>query len=230
MRLVLLAKVANLFSEKPLANKLLVACLCFYGTALAIPSQAPKQCPARPDIVVAKDKPTVYLTFERIGEYKSLPGRLAAIDPSDREKLKAESSKGIWLRLHNNTRWAISLPTNSLYVGGKQTTPLRLCDGNGALGLRDEIEVDARYEVDVLPGREGVNKPRIANRIDVFSNSWLGPNSSVVFVVPRGYLKDPLAIYLPFHYEWEIVKGGVGSMEPEHRAYFYSWNLPEDVR
>jgi hypothetical protein len=229
MELVRLDRARNSASKKRLA-KLLFAIFCFCGFGLELSGQTAKQCIKRADILVEPDKPTVYITYERAGQFSKAPGRLAATDPSDEEKLKGESIKGVWLRLHNNTRWAISFPTESLYLGGTKTVPLRLCNGSGALALRDGIEVNARYEIDILPGHENVTRPRVANRIDVFSDSWLGPSCSIVFVVPREYLKEPLAICLPFHYEWEMEKEQLRSGEPEHRIYFHSWNLPVDVR
>jgi hypothetical protein len=46
------------------------------------------------DVRLVKGKPSVYITFERLGEREPLePG---------------ESREGIWLRFHNNTKWPIS--------------------------------------------------------------------------------------------------------------------------
>jgi hypothetical protein len=60
-----------------------------------------------------------------------------------------ESIQVFRLRLHNNTRWAIKFPTDSLYVGPK-ITPIRICDGRAALGLRTDLEVNARYDVEAV--------------------------------------------------------------------------------
>src|ERR1044072_6286904 len=49
----------------------------------------------RDEVRLLKDKPPVYITFERAGERKPLEER--------------ESNRGIWLRLHNNTRWSIRI-------------------------------------------------------------------------------------------------------------------------
>lgn len=228
MKLIRLVQVGNSSSDKHSAG-LIVAVSFVLVFSLAASGQTQKQCTARPDVAVAQDKAGVYITYERAGEFKSVPGRLGAADPSDEEKLRGRSIQGVWLRLNNNTHWAISVPTDSLYVGPK-TTPLKLCDGSGALGLRDGIEVSARYEVEVLSGHEGVNKPKVANRIDFSSSAWLRPGGSVLFVVPRDYLKDFLAIYFPFNYEWEMESGRMRSDEPEHRVYFRSWNLPKHLR
>jgi len=49
---------------------------------------------------VSQDHPTVYITFERVGK---------------RERHRTgEISDGVWLRLHNNTRWRIDLQARAL--------------------------------------------------------------------------------------------------------------------
>jgi len=47
------------------------------------------------DVRIERNKPSVYITFERIGQLK-LP------DPGDEKER-------VWLRLHNNTRWPLVL-------------------------------------------------------------------------------------------------------------------------
>jgi hypothetical protein len=194
---------------KRLAGLLLALFAC--GAHFAASGQAPKPCPARGDLAIAKDKPAVYITFEREAEFSPAAGRMASGGSEGEQKPSGEKVQGIWLGLHNNTRWAISFPTESLYLGAK-TAPLRLCDGNGALGLREGTEVTA------------------LTRSDLFSVSFLPPGGSVIFFVPRSYLKGPLAIYLLFAYEWEMENGHTRADEPEHRVYFRSWNLPEHLR
>jgi len=235
MALLHLVQVGSSCSEMKLAHKhmakLLSGVFIVCSFALIVSGQAQKPCIARGDVVLATSKATVYIAYEGVGQFKILPGRLAAADPPGDQKSADEGKtiRGFRLRLHNNTHWAISFPTDSLYLGAK-TTAFRLCDGRGAIGLRDGIEVNARYEVEVLAGRDGVRRPRVANRLDVSSTSWIPPGGSVLFVVSSDYLSAPLAIYVPFNYEWETDNGHVRGDEPQHRVYFYSWNLPENVR
>lgn len=175
-----------------------------------------------------------------------MPARLAAADTSleRSDDQKDESIQVVWLRLHNNTRWAINFPTDSLYVGPK-ITPIRLCDSRGALGLRTDIEVNARYEVEAISGHESVRtsdsgliinspveaaKPPVINRSDMFSTSWLPPGGSVIFSVPREHLAERLAIYIPYNYEWEYGERTFRSDEPQHRVYFRASDLPEKVQ
>jgi len=211
-----------------------------------ISAQQSEPCGTRAGILLSKDKPTIYMTFERAGKVKRMPTRLAATDTSSEpsEDQNDESIEAVWLRLHNNTRWAINFPTNSLYVGPKITS-IRLCDGRGALGLRTDIEVTARYEVEAISGYESVQtsdgklitnssldatKPPVINRSDMFSTSWLPPGGSVIFSVPREYLTERFAIYIPYNYEWEYGQRTFRSDEPQHRVYFRASDLPEKVK
>ena len=106
-------------------NKIFLCVILFCGVALAVPAQQQKPGITKADVILSKDKPTVYVSFERAGERKAV--------------YAMESNQGIWLRLNNNTRWAINFSQESLYVGIK-TTPLRLSDGRGALDYVKELD------------------------------------------------------------------------------------------
>jgi hypothetical protein len=227
-------------------NKMSLAVLVLHVVAGIISAQQSESCGTKAGILLSKDKPTIYITFERAGKVKRMPTRLAATDtsPERSDDQNDESIQVVWLRLHNNTRWAINFPTDSLYVGPK-ITPIRLCDGRGALGLRTDIEVNARYEVEAGSGYESVRasdggliknspvdaaKPPVINRSDMFSTSWLPPGGSVIFSVPREQLAERLAIYIPYNYEWEYGERTFRSDEPQHRVYFRASDLPEKVQ
>ena len=198
-----------------------------------VSAQQGESCRTKAGILLAKDKPTIYITFERAGKVKSTPTRLAATDTSRRQSddQNTQNIQVLWLRLHNNTRWAINFPTDSLYVGPK-ITPIRLCDGRGALGLRTDIEVNVRYEAEAVRGYESARtsdagQPPVINRSDMFSTSWLPPGGSVIFSVPREHLAERLAIYIPYNYEWEYGERIFRSDEPQHRVYFRASDLSE---
>jgi hypothetical protein len=201
-------------------------------------------CGANADILLLKDKPTIYITFERAGMVKPAPVRLAATDNLQEiaDGHSDENSQVVWLRLHNNTRWAINFPTDSLYIG-TNITPTRLCNGRPALGLRSGIEVNARYKMEVVDNAAaaqttesgiainnptGILKPPVLNRSDVFSTSWLPAGGSVIFSVPREHLTRQYSIYIPYKYEWEFGEPSVKSDEPQHRVYFHTHNLSEN--
>jgi hypothetical protein len=170
-------------------------------------------------------KPSVYIKFERGGSYKHGEEKLAASQELEGDSLKVVEGHAkrhfYWLRLHNNSCWAIRLPTSSLYVG-PQTTPFRLSDGRGVLVLKEGLEVSAIYQVEVDPDhRAAAQPPPGTNRSDMSFASWIAPGGSILFAVPRNYLRLYLSIHLRFNYEWEI-RGD----EPQHRLYFHHWQLP----
>ena len=214
-------------------NKMSLSVLVLCGFCATVSAQQGESCGTKAGILLAKDKPTIYITFERPGKVKPTPTRLAATDTSRRQS-DDPNIQVVWLRLHNNTRWAINFPTDSLYVGPK-ITAIRLCDGRGALGLRTDIEVNARYEADAVSGDESARtsdaaQPPVIRRSDVFSTSWLPPGGSVIFSVPREHLAEGLAIYIPYNYEWEYGERIFRSDEPQHRVYFRASDLPERVQ
>lgn len=206
---------------------ILVAC-CLAQIAL---SQQQNVVETKREVLLSKDKPTIYLTFERMGQRKPV--------------YAAESGEGVWLRLHNNTPWAINFCTVSLYIGEK-VNPLRLSDGRGVLGLREGVEISPchgvevvdRYESKVTPeggisideSVEVPNPPVGYNRDHVFSTSWLPSGRSVLFSVPREHLAKRLAIYVRFSYQWETAEGDNGSSEPQHRVYFRASDQPEKIQ
>lgn len=222
-------------------NKIPPAIFVLYGLTLTVAAKS--QTPCMREVQIAPNKPTIYMTFERVGHLKpELPRLIATGAPNPPKDAPNSTPAGevevVWLRLHNNTRWAINFPTDSLYLPPK-VTPLRLCDGRGALGLLEGIEVNARYEVESKGGYESVHmpggkidiqpidapKPPAIRRSDALSTSWLPPGRSVIFHVPREHLAKHFVVYVPFNYEWES-----SGREPEHRVYFRSHDLPEKVR
>src|SRR5438874_9356315 len=80
--------------------------------------------------------PSVYIRYERQGQRTPVHS--------------GESKEGVWLRLHNNTSGAISLCTESLYIG-PNTEPLKLANGKSVLGLKSGVEASVCYSVE---GRE----------------------------------------------------------------------------
>lgn len=114
------------------------------------------------DVRLDASKPSVYLTFERFGE-----------------------TDFAWLRLHNNTRWAISFRTEDLYVGSN-VTPLVLGDGRHVSGLTDNLEVAPEYfiehEIDGVTSR--------GRYWCTDSASWLPSARSVVFRLSAKDLKE----------------------------------------
>ena len=209
-------------------TRLIKAAILLSALPLAVCSLQEQLAANQEKVTLQNDRPTVYLTFEREGKREPL-------HPS-------ESNQGIWLQLHNNTKWAINFCTLGLYLPPK-VSPTHLADGRNVLGLNDGVEVymchgieeRKRYESQVR--RKGERKRRESikgserqvgyDTGDVFSSAWLPSGSSVSFSVPREHLSKSLAIFIRFQYEWEYVNGTIRSDEPDHRVYFRAFDLPD---
>jgi len=173
------------------------------------------------DIRLSKDHPAVYITFERRGKaLNPMESRLAETGETSKSKERGED---IWLRLHNNSRWAIQFPTWSLYLG-KKVSPYRLSDGKSILGLSDGAEVNAVYQVVEADGRV------VPNGGDTSSQSWLPPGCSVIFSVSREHLSKGRSIYVYFTYEWESGQTYSNNLAPEHRSMYWGYRLREDAK
>lgn len=135
---------------------------------------------------IRKDMPTVYIAFERGGSRKPLE--------------QGESNEGVWLRLHNNTRWPIMLEMN---------------------GVPPEYG-DAALFYDVLS--EG--KLILEGRCHVCSSNRISPGRSLVFSVPREDLAKGKSIRVKFSYGWEDPDDVFAGREPEHYVNFDASKLP----
>ena len=174
-----------------------------------------------------KDRPAVYITFECAG--------------SREPRREGESDKGVWLRLHNNLRWALTVPGFDPRVPGF-TVPTIVVSKSQA------SEVALYYEVEDTRMRRGrvllrevpekndgmasgqgprIRPPPIGYRTtDLVKTIPLASGDSVLFSIPSEHLTRDLAVSLSFHFQWE------GSMdETEHRVYFYGSDVPaKEVR
>lgn len=185
------------------------------------------------DVLVSTEKPTVYITFEKAGPRSPV--------------YAAESNQGIWLRLHNNTKWPINIATLSAYAVGEKTKLLHLSDGRNVFGLREGVEISLRHGVEVVDRYESRTLPDGSVHIDeninvpnppvgynrgghVSGSAWLPAGHSVIFSVPREHLAKHLTIFVTFKYEWETSEQDDGNKEPEHRVYFRAAELPPNVK
>jgi hypothetical protein len=185
----------------------------------------------RKDVLISNEQPTIYITFEKIGPRKRI--------------YASESDQGIWLRLHNNTKWSINIATLSAYIGEK-TGLIRLGDGRNVIGLRDGVEISPRHGGEVVDRYESRKMPdgsvHINENVDVpnspvaynkgghvSGSAWLASGHSVIFSVPKEHLAKRLAIFVSFRYEWEVAEQGDENNEPEHRVWFRAADLPKNI-
>jgi hypothetical protein len=147
------------------------------------------------EVRLSMDKPSVYISYERSGK---------------REPLHVgESDEGIWLRLHNNTKWKIKFP-----VSGAPET-------HGDVGMFYTLEV-----VSELPD-EVVDIPKGDELGHVYSPFEVRSGESVLFSVPREHLPKGIVLRVKFSYEWENQDDVSAGREVEHTVSYYASNLPQ---
>jgi hypothetical protein len=166
--------------------------------------------------------PSVYIRYERQGKRTPVHS--------------GESQEGVWLRLRNNTSGAISLCTESAYIG-PNTVPLKLASGKGILGLKDGIEASVCYNVEA-PEKKTVPTARgtlvagqwnpfhqlpLGYHGDVIATSWIPTGGSILLSLPKEHLADQNRISVAFNYEWETER----SSGIAHVVYFYASDLPK---
>jgi len=151
--------------------------------ATSVSAQTLQLCGTEGRVVLLASKPTLYISFEEVSQSSPANTRLASGDKTseksqtEQSKTRSNGGKVIWLRLHNNTRWAISVPTESLYVG-PAVAPIRLCNGRSVLAVRDSMKINVRFELELLTTPDSLSEKHMRglppfNRSDVFSASWL---------------------------------------------------------
>jgi len=166
--------------------------LCFLLAVVALAQGRPGAiAKVRPN----KDKPTVYLTYERSGSRIPLSN--------------GESEKGIWLRLHNNTKWKLILRV---------------------AGVPHQSYGDAVvfYEVERI---EGSGFIPIGYRSHAASIIRLKPGNSILFSLPQEHLGKGLAVRVRYNYEWELGEDEFFPVnEPYHSVTFAASDLPSSPR
>lgn len=210
----------------------LLSIVILLGLAAIVPAQQRKPHLASNSARILKGKPTVYLTFVRYGKRESFHIN--------------ESDEGVWLRVHNNTRWPL------VFAGFGRFT-------------RNDEEVTVFYGVEEVPKPRGPfvspslpvlpfpyepppsqtpasEPPKVENDkdcevpsgdwgIDVVSPVRLPPGKSLIFSVPRETLCKNLMIYIVYNYSWEKQSEyNTFGDEPEHRVYFHGSDLPKIAR
>ena len=182
------------------------------------------------NVRIQKDKPTVYITFERTGV---------------RAPLRAyESNEGIWMRLHNNTRWDINFAAFGV--------PRE----NGDIGMFYEVEavpqqIKSSEESKLPPLISPPSAPKmsvtenlkheVSKSLDTqekqiptgyrirhsYSPFILASGKSIVFSIPSEHLTDGLALRVGFYYEWQDQDDVLTGREPQSYAYFYSSTIQQ---
>ena len=123
------------------------------------------------------------------------------------KKAVDQKERAYRLRLHNNTYWTIYY-----YIA---------LEDNKAIGPTMIYDVE---------DKEGNSVYRFPVGHVLFQQNLL-PGKKVSFDVKEEYLMKGRRLYVEYNYEWESRKGEASySTEPNHRVYFYHYNLPDYLR
>ena len=167
------------------------------GLCFLLAVMAHGQGPTRLTVPVRtnKDRPTVFITYERSGPRKPL--------------FTAEGKRGIWLRLHNNTRWKLILRVN---------------------GVPDSSYGDYVVFYEVVR-TEGSGFIPVGYHSHVASVVKVKAGDSILFSVPHEHLEKGLALRVRYNYEWELRNNDIlPAEEPFHSVTYDSSELPVDLR
>lgn len=149
------------------------------------------------NVRLISDQPSIYIAFDKRGKRTPL--------------FQGETDQGIWLRLHNNTRWTIYLCTFGV---DKEF---------GDYGIFYDIEVRPTWKTRIDPAHvaTGYQVAHVCNVHD------LEPGKSWLFSLPESHLAKGLRIKVAFSFSWERYGDVLAGLEPQHAVLY---QLPDDPK
>lgn len=167
--------------------------------------------------------------FSQSGENAGkLAPRVRADRPMTFLDYVCQDKKMVYLRMYNNTIWALAVKSDELYYNTKHS--VKLANGKEFYAMPNDKVTSLQYRVDRFASPwEKVNAPKILPS-DNGSMGWIASQDSVLFSVPLEYLRDKLEIVVRFNYEWEMTEQGFFNSLPEHRVLFRGIDIPDSQR
>lgn len=162
--------------------------------------------------LIRKDRPSVYIEFERSGKASPL--------------FEGEKEERIWVKLHNNTRWAIefcSFSVGGIYGGiGVVHEVKRIYPG---LGLTKA----GSKEDEPIKQSHFTKMPQGYSTGDTCSPYLLGAGKAITFSVPRVHLGENMYLEFEFWPQWENRENALGNF-PQYYVSFSNSDLPRNER
>lgn len=216
--------------ELNMTKKLTWATVWLLATLLVTIAQTPQSSNAVTK-QLNKNRPSIYLTFEKVGGRK------------ERVKTKWDKAERLSIRLHNNSQWPIIVEADGEFTMAT-LEEIILADGGKGYALPESSEVELCYDSELITQSlsEMGSVMKIPDQTFHFyscknrakrrgrGNVWIRSGNSLVFSVPREFLAENLKISTVFNYEWESELGQMKADEPSHHVYFYSTDLPNRSR
>jgi hypothetical protein len=141
--------------------------------------------------------------------------------------VEGSESKNVLLRLHNNSRCAVLIPTNQLQ--GSQKI-VRQGDGRVRFETVRELQNGARVPVVYnLFNRRGSKDTVIVSDGCVVITRSLFPQQSIVFAVSLDDFKRKADVGVVFNYPWEEDNGSAVGGAFGHYVFFQNEELPRGV-
>lgn len=207
------------------------------------------------DYLMERSKPPVYIEFVRTAVCKKGGGNFNYGNLCDSKEEFSVSIDVAWLRLVNNTRWAIGLTldkgatSSNSTLAGIPSTEFTDKDGQKA-GYAKMIankgsEMDVVYKSEVETGCDfNMPKPKgkscymidaVAPTIPlppISSDVFVAPGESVLFPLDLSHIKKYVNIYVLYNFSWEY-SGKYFRPSPhydsQHRAYFGWFDLEKGI-
>jgi len=180
--------------------------------SLSIIAQQPAQSAAK----LEKDKPSVYVTFERLGKAVDLSKQRML---EEAKKDQKEKGNDVWLRIHNNTCWSLYFSQFSMYA------PKRKAGEDAQSWLKSFNILEEGAETGLFYWIVGQKQPPVFVGIDSYTEVALLPGNSLLFSVPREHLSKERAVRVDFRFAWESHLN-----EPLHAVTFRSYDLDDALK
>ena len=181
--------------------------VCFFVADTKVQPQL-KELKSDKVSLVEKNKPSVYIEFEKFGKTQPL--------------FENESNERLWLKLHNNSVWEISFCSFSV---GKSY---------GDIGIVHEVKKVSipigRVGRGITPDlRNNMNQeektPKGYSAGDTCSPFSLASGQSVSFSIPKNHISEKFFIDIEFWYDWENRYNELGTF-PHSFVSFENSRLP----
>jgi hypothetical protein len=160
-----------------------------------------------PDFVLNSAKPYVYLQFDHVGPRKPLQA--------------GEGNVGLWLRIVNNCREPITVPTFGLTSGDPGVGVFdEVIQNVVTTGVMDTSEIDLSDSSS--PARTAVHPPQ-GYSAEVFSMTRVFPGKDLLFSVPLNHVDDQW--FMRVRFVLDVNKPSLGT-GPYTYLEFFNTQIP----
>lgn len=205
--------------------------------------------------VIDRSKPPVYIEFDRTAICKKSSGNFNYGDLCNSKDEFAVTVDVAWLRLVNNSKWAIGLTVDKGATAKNAdavvipSTEFIDEDGQkawyGSMIAKNKAEMDIVYKSEVetgcdfnMPAPKGQRcymREAVAPTIplpSISSDVFVAPGESVLFPLELKHIKKYVNIYVLYNFSWEY-SGKYYRPYPhydsQHRAYFGWFELEKGI-